>query len=156
MTIQLLEKAVEDLKAYLVAQMPAKVVALNARYADSITLEDIKTYYKGNLPQSTPESPSMALVGTNITPGDQRLAHLMLTNSITIAVFVGDDNVETRFVKLCRYSVGIVELLRTAKDSLSTYVVKLAGTITVTDPMNTQPFLQGITIPVSLAKAEDY
>ena len=76
----------------------------------------------------------------------------MLANNITIIVFVGDDNVENRFRRLARYTVGIVELLRTAKDNIS-YVVKLAGQAAITEPMNTQPFLQGYTIPVTLEKA---
>jgi len=155
MTIELLEAAVDDLQAYLEAQMPAKITALNSRYADDYVLDSIKTYYTGNMPQSTPEAPSIVIAGSGFTPKEQRLASLMLTNSITILVFVGDDNVEARFRRLCRYAVGIVELLRTAKDNIN-YVVKLGGQAAVTEPMNTQPFLQGIMIPVTLEQAEDY
>lgn len=155
MTIRLIEGAVDDLSAYLQAQMPAKVAALNARYADSVTLADIKAYYLGNLPTSTPESPSIVIHGGGFTPNEQRLASLMLADNITLIVFVGDDNVEDRFRRLARYAVGLVELLRTAKDSIS-YVVKLAGVAAVTEPMNTQPFLQGMTIPITLEASEDY
>ncbi len=155
MTIQLIETAVDALKAYLEAQMPAKITALNTRYGGTITLEAIKTYYSGNMPASTPESPSIVVHGGGFVPKEQRLASLMLANNITIIVFVGDDNVENRFRRLARYTVGIVELLRTAKDTIG-YVVKLAGPADITEPMNTQPFLQGYTIPVTLEKAEEY
>lgn len=155
MTIELIEAAVDDLKAYLEAQMPAKITALNTRYGGAITLESIKTYYTGNMPTATPESPSIVVHGGGFTPKEQRLASLMLANNVTIVVFVGDDNVETRFRKLARYTVGIVELLRTAKDSIA-YVVKLSGPVDITEPMNTQPFLQGMTIPVTMEVMENY
>lgn len=155
MTIELLEAAVDALQSHLEDNMAAKVSELNTRYGDDYELVDIKAWYPGNLPQSTPEAPSVVIHGAGFSPGDQRLANIMITNGITVIVFVGDDNVEARFRKLCRYAVGIVELLGTAKASIG-YITKLSGQVAVTDAMDTQPFLQGITIPVSLARAEDY
>jgi len=154
MTLLLLEGAVDALSAYIQANMEAKVAELNARYGDTL-LEDIKTYYDGSLPLSTPEQPSLVFHGEGWEPKEQRLANLYVSNKVTIAVFVGDDNIENRFRKLCRYALGVTELLRTAKDSIA-YVVKLRAAVALTDSMSTQPFLQGMTIPVSLEQMEDY
>jgi len=154
MTLLLLEGAVDALSAYVQASMAAKVAELNTRYDDAL-LEDVKTYYDGSIPLSTPEQPSIAFHGESWTPKEQRLAGLYLSNEVTIIVFVGDNDITGRFRKLCRYALGLTELMRTAKDSIS-YVVKLRAAVTLTDSMDTQPFLQGIMIPVSLEQMEDY
>lgn len=154
MTLLLLEGAVDALSAYVQENMEAKVAELNARYGGEL-LEDIKTYYDGSLPMSTPEQPSIAFHGEGWTPKEQRLASLYLSNEVTIVVFVGDNNIENRFRKLCRYALGLAELLRTAKDSIN-YVVKIRAAVTLTDSMDTQPFLQAIMMPVSLEQMEDY
>jgi len=154
MTLLLLEGAVDALSAHIQANMPDKVTELNARYGDSL-LVDMAAYYDGSLPQSTPAQPSMAFHGESWMPVEQRRDNIYITNGITIVVFVGDNDVEQRFRKLCRYALGITELLRTAKDSID-YVVKLVGAVALSDPMNTQPFLQAIMIPVSLEQFEKY
>lgn len=154
MTLLLLEGAVDALSAHVQDGMAAKVTELNTRYGDSL-LDDIAAYYDGSIPLSAPEVPSVVFHGESWTPKEQRLANLMLSNEISVLVFVGDDNVENRFRKLCRYALGLAELLRTAKDSIN-YVVKLRGPIALSEPMDTQPYLQAITIPVSLEQAEDY
>jgi len=154
MTLALLEGAIDALSAYVQANMAAKVTELNTRYGDSLLVEPVK-YYDGSLPASTPSQPSMAFHGEDWMPNEQRLANLYVANDITIVVFVGDNDVEKRFRKLCRYALGLTELLRTAKDSIA-YVVKLRAAVTLTDSMDTQPFLQGIMIPVSLEQMEDY
>jgi hypothetical protein len=154
MTIELLEYAVDDLSSYLQAQMAAKVAALNARHGDTL-LDDIKTYYIGNMPLSLPEAPAIVLQGESTEPREQRVANLMSTNNITVFVFVGDDNVENRYRKLCRYAVGVVELLRAGEGTMG-YVVAIRGAMALTEPMNTQPFLQAITVPISMTQMENY
>jgi len=154
MTLLLLEGAVDALSAYVQANMPDKVAELNARYEDSLLVNPV-TYYDGSLPQSTPTQPSVAFHGEYWTPVEQRRASIYITNNVTIVVFVGDSDVEQRFRKLCRYALGITELLRTAKDSID-YTVKVGGPVALSDPMNTQPFLQAIMIPVSLEQFEEY
>lgn len=155
MTLELLEGAVDALSAYVQTNMPAKVVELNARYGDEHTLEDIKLYYDFSLPLSTPETPSMAFHAEGLTPGDQRLANIMVSSYITVVIFLADDDPAKRARKLSRYALGVVELLGAAKTALE-YIVKLRGPATLTDSMNTQPFLQGIMVPVSLSRAETY
>jgi len=154
MTLLLLEGAVDALSAYIQENMPDKVTELNTRYGDTLLVDPV-TYYDGSLPQSTPEQPSVAFHGESWTPIEQRLANIYVANAITIAVFVGDNDVEQRFRKLCRYALGITELLRTAKGSID-YTVKIGGAVVLSDPMNTQPFLQAIMIPVSLEQFEEY
>jgi len=154
MTLLLLEGAVDALSAYIQENMSDKVAELNTRYGDTLLVDPV-TYYDGSLPHSTPTQPSVAFHGESWTPVEQRLANIYITNGVTIVVFVGDNDVEQRFRKLCRYALGITELLRTAKDNID-YVVKVSGAIALSDPMNTQPFLQAIMIPVSLEQMEDY
>jgi hypothetical protein len=154
MTLELLEGALDDLSAYVQANMAAKVATLNARYGDTL-LSNVAAYYDGNLPLSTPETPSIAFHGEGFTAREQHAANVHMSASVNVAIFVGDDNVENRFRKLCRYALGVVELLRTAEGSMS-YTVKLRGPVTLTEPLNVQPFLQGIIVPVALERAEDY
>ena len=154
MTLTLLEGAVDAISDYIQANMSTKVAALNTRYGDSL-LDDIVTYYVGSLPLSTPEVPSVAFHAMNWMPGEQRLANLEVTNSIDVITFVGDDNITNRFRKLARYGMAIVELARTAKGNIA-YTVKIGGQVELTDYMSTTPYLQGIIVPLTFTKYEDY
>lgn len=155
MTLELLEGAVDAVSEYLQANMADKVAALNARYDDHVVLGDIVKYYTGGLPFSTPEVPSLVVHGEGWTPRLQRRVNIEASNEMTIIVFVGADDLDVRFRSLCRYAIGVVELLNTAEPSLG-YVVNIRGQVALSDSLDTQPFLQAITIPVSLEKAEVY
>lgn len=153
MTITALEAAVKALYDYLSANMAAKVTELNTRYSDS--MGNIKHWYAGNMPTAEPEFPSVAIVGYGWTPKRQMSVALHITNDIRLVVFYGADDIEIRFNRLCRYAIGLVELCRTGEAAIG-YQVHLRETVTITDIMDTQPFLQGIIIPVTLEKSEEY
>ena len=155
MTIKLLEGAVEDLSAYIQANLDAKITTINARYADGLTLLPPDKYYDGSIPLSLPNPVSIVFHGIGWTPTEQRLANVLLLNRVAIVVFVADNDVERRFKKLCRYAVCLTELLQSAKGNLA-YVVKLNGAVDLTEPQATGQFLQGIIVPVSLQAMETY
>ena len=152
MTLQLLEAAVDAVADYLEANMPAKLLTLNTRYSD--TLPSIVTYYKGELPQRVPESPSIVIRGSGFTPVLQRAVNIELTYNIDVIVFVGSDDAERRFRMLCRYVVGLVELLRQAQTAA--YRIKIAGPVRMTESMATPDFLQGFIISLDVEAVESY
>ena len=152
MTLALLEAATDAVKNYLAANMTAKVAALNTRYSD--TLADIKTYYVGELPNRIPESPSVVVRGSGFTPTMQRATNMEMTYAIDVVVFFGSDDTERRFRVLCRYVVGLVELLRQAQTAA--YHIKLAGPVRMTESMATPDFLQGFIISLAVESAETY
>lgn len=156
MTLKLLENAVDAIDTYLEANMAAKVAALNTRYGDTM-LVDIKRWYVGGIPASVPESPSVAIHGSSWTPKVQLMAKagLQITNDISLVVFVGDDNIEDRFRKLCRYVLGLVELLNAGETSIG-YNIRFNGTVALSDSMVASPFLQSMILPVLLEQAENY
>ena len=154
MTIYLLEKAVDQLYAYLYANMVAKIADLNTRYTDDI-LDDIAKWYKGSLPLVNPANPSISIHATGLVPARRMGATLQVLNGISIVIVVGSDDVEKRFRKLCRYTVGILELLQTG-EATTGYKIVLGDRIALTETMATPPFLQGVIIPVTLGQVETY
>jgi hypothetical protein len=153
MTLTALEAAVNALHTYLSTNMAAKVSDLNTRYTD--TMASIKIWYKGNLPTVIPEYPSVAIVGNSWTPKRQMAVALHVTNEIRLTVFYGDEDLEVRFNRLCRYALGLVELCHTGEASIG-YQVHFKDAIAVTDVLDAQPFIQGIIIPVILEKSEEF
>jgi hypothetical protein len=65
------------------------------------------------------------------------------------------DDVELRFRRLNRYAIALMELCREGEASLG-YAMWLGSQIQVTEPMDTQPYLQGIIIPLTMERQEDY
>ena len=153
MTLTLLEGAIDALNTYLTANIMAKVADLNSRYSDD--MPDIKIWYLGNTPTAEPEYPTVVIQGIGMLPKAQRALSLQMQNEVNLIVFVGDDDVEVRFRRLCRYALGLIELCNAGEGSMG-YHVYFTGAITVTDTMDTQPFLQGIIIPVILEQIEDF
>lgn len=152
MTIQLTEHAADAIKAYLASNMAAKVTALNLRYTD--TLPNIVTYYVGELPQRLPESPSICVRGSGFTPKLQRAGSIEIVSNIDVLVLVGLDDAERRWRMLCRYVVGIVELMRVAQTA--GYIIRISGNVRLTEPMENPDFLQGFLVPLSVESTESY
>ena len=154
MTIYLLEKAVDQLDTYLEANITTKLADLNARYTDD-TLEAIKHWYKGSLPLVIPENPSVVIHGNGWVPVTQRAANLHHVNQLDLIIFVGLDDVEKRFRRLCRYILGFLELCRTGESSIG-YRITIGARVTMTDAMTTAPFLAGMILPLNLEQIETY
>jgi len=157
MTLKAVEEAIRLLDIYLEANIAAKIVVLNARYADSTTLGDIKKWYLGSLPIVTPENPSICLHGTGWTAlsAGQRKDSLEIANQVDLVIFIGDSVVENRFKKLCRYVIGLLELCQ-AYEYSSGYSFSIGGQVRMTDAMSTAPFLAGIIVPIIMTKVEDF
>ena len=153
MTLTLLEGAINALHDYLSGAIVAKVADLNTRYSDE--MPDIKAWYKGNMPTAVPEYPSVALVGTGWTPKRQMALALHVENEISLVVFYGDDDLEQRFNRLCRYTIGLIELCNTGATTIG-YKVDFRERVALTEVMESQPSLQDVIIPVILDKAEDF
>ena len=154
MTLYLLEKAVDQLYSYLSANIVAKIAALNLRYPDD-TLGGISTWYKGSLPIVTPANPSISIHATDLVPVQRMGSTLQVSNGISIVIIIGSDVVEKRFRRLCRYTIGILELLQTGEATIG-YKIKLSDRISLTETMATPPFLQGVIIPIVLDQIETY
>ena len=150
MPLVLLEGALNSLYQYLYADMENKITELNTRYNDTVTLGSIKKWYPGALPFNYPETPSIAISGVKVTPGSQQSPGLWEGNNVfNIVAMVGDAEPEVRFRKLCRYALGITELLL-PDNALHGYQVFIEGDISLSDVLSTPDFLQAINIPVRL------
>lgn len=156
MTLALIEAAVSALKTYFEANIAAKLDTLDAEYNDFI-LDDIQHWYKGNVPREMPGFPSICLHGAAWSTEEQAADTLYIKNFINIIIFVGDDDEERRFQKLCRYARAVVELLQEGEDSYG-YIHWLEDRVEVSDTLNVPPFLQAVVIPISLypASGESY
>lgn len=155
MTLELLEGAVNALSDYLQTNMAAKVTELNTRYGDDYELSNIDTWYVGSLPLSVPEYPSVVIQGVNWTPSMQRQANVDGTSRVDLVVFVGDNDLEARFRRLCRYGLALIELCHEDERSIG-YIVGVSGAVALTDAIDTPTFLQGIIVPISMGKGETY
>jgi hypothetical protein len=148
MTLSLLEGAISAVRDYLETNIAAKLNALDTEYGDFV-LDDVKRWYEGNLPAATPEAPSVALLGVGWKTDERTNEKLYLRNLVSVIVMVGDDDEQRRFAKLCRYARAVVELL-IAGETTYGYAVEFTDTIAASETLETTPYLQAITIPISL------
>jgi len=155
MTLELIEAAVDAVSTLLQAAVSAKVTELNARYGDDITLVDPIAWYVGGYPTALPEQPSIALVAVSWMPLTQRKANIDGETRIDIVTFVGGNELEDRFRRLCRYALGVIEMARTGEHS-SGYMIHITGPVALTDVMDTPSFLQAIIVPVTAGLTESY
>lgn len=159
MTLALLEAAVDALHTYLKANIEAKVADLNIRYQNTTLpgaqLADIKKWYLGNMTINVPDYPAVIIAGAGWAPKVQRAVSLHVVNDISLIVLVGQDDIEVRFRHLCRYALGLIELCRAGEDSMG-YHVNYLGKVTLTDTLETQPFIQGVIIPVTMEQIETF
>lgn len=154
MTLKLLEGAIDALSDYIQDNIAVKIAALNAEYEDSLLVEP-RAYYLGNVPDSIPEYPSVCFQGDGFTPESQSAYTLENDYTVNIFVYVGDQDAETRFRKLCRYARTIVELLNSGEATYG-YTHFINGKISISDTLSSPYYLQAVMIPVALKKAEDY
>lgn len=155
MSLKLLEGAISALKDYLADNIAAKLDSLDTEYDDSITLDDIAAWYKGNLPQAMPAYPSVCLHGEGWMAEEQRNVNLLVGNFINIIIFVGDPDGQVRFKRLCRYARAVVELLQEGEVTYG-YDHFLEARVEVSDSLAAPPNLQAIVVPVVLRKLESY
>ena len=148
MSLKLMEAAVAALSTYFQANMPAKLTALNAEYAD-FTLDSVKKWYEGNLSAAVPEYPSLCFEAVAVDPEERTSTKLYLKNYLNIHIFVGDDNDQTRFKRLARYARAAEELLNAGQSSYG-YAFAHEGKWIWTNSFKADAFIQGVTLPISL------
>ena len=156
MTLGLLEAAIDALYAYLSGNIAAKLNVIDARHSD-FTLEDIKAWYQGALPFNYPEVPSVTIAGRTNRLNRSELGDdtIEVQNYIDVIVIVGDADPETRFRRLCRYALAVVELLKDGEATYG-YTHYFEDEIGLSDILATPDFLQAVRIPIRLWKDEDY
>ena len=154
MSLELLEAAVDALASYFKDNMTSKLATLDAEYSD-FTLDQMKNWYIGQFPKALPEYPCCVILGEAWSPEEQRGVNLHVANVITIVIFVGDDNEELRFRKLCRYARATVELLQEGEGTYG-YEHLLEDAIKLSDIIAAEPFIQAVGIPITLHKLEAY
>lgn len=152
MTLVLLEASLDYVVDYLESNMDTKVDNLNTRYSD--TLPYMQEYYRGEVPLRLPELPCIAARGSGFTPGMQGKTNLEVVHNIDLFIMVGHDDTERRWRMICRYGLGVIELLRVAQSS--TYFTRLGGATVLTNTVDAPTFLQGLIIPLAVHSKETY
>lgn len=116
MVLTLTEAAVDAVKAYLDANLSAKLDTLDAEYNDGIVLADIAgTYVAEQSLESVPRFPALFILGDGMdvqrwTPDYTEAAHRLL-----IGVIVLDQDVENLRRRMYRYMRAVWELLTEAR-----------------------------------------
>jgi hypothetical protein len=119
MAMTLIEGVITSLKTNLSTNMAAKVTALNAEYADSITLANIAAWYIAEQ-ASVQEYPSVFILGDRSVPEEgQKLTSITVKHEITLTVLATDQNTEALKQRLYRYVRALAEVLNTAAPTLS-------------------------------------
>jgi hypothetical protein len=153
MSVVLIEGALTTLAAYLEAGMAAKVAELNTRYADEITLEDIKAWYRGNLPSALPEFPCVAIAGLSCSP--PRETHdnkLHVDSAMALVVFDALADDQQRWLRLARYMVALIELIQA--DTTAGYVTYLESAYDFTSFVEKGQFIQAVSLPIRVESYE--
>jgi hypothetical protein len=152
-TVVLIEGALNTLAAYLEAGMPAKIAELNTRYGDDVNLEDIKTWYRGNLPSVFPEFPCAAVVGMSCAP--PRVTHgntVKVDSAIALVVFDAWADEQERFKRLARYMVAIIELL--LADTTAGYLTYIESAYEFSGFIEKGQFIQAVSLPIRVESYE--
>ena len=115
MSYKLVEKVVDDIKAYLSSSMVAKLSSLNTEYGD-FELEDIKEYYIAELP-AIPEYPVVVILGETTALPDENSSWVKPVHSIMIGCLASDADTERLRRRLYRYIRALFELMQEARSS---------------------------------------
>ena len=148
MGLLLLEGAIKAIDSYLEANIATYLNTLDSEYADFV-LDDIKTWYLGNIPSGIPEYPSVCFQGVSEEPGVHVKSRIYPKMYVNVIVFVGDNDDQLRFKKLCRYIRAITSLLFNGEASHG-YKITIEAPAVPSDTLGTTPFIQAMTLPISL------
>jgi len=153
MTLKLIEDAVTLVADYLEAGIEAKIAEVNLRYADDVVLEDIKTWYRGNLPSAFPEFPCAAVVGlTCAPPYVTHGATILVSSNLALVVFDAWADDQERFKRLSRYMLAIIELL--LADTTTGYVTYMESAYAFDSFVEKGQFIQAVSLPLKVEKYE--
>lgn len=155
MSLTLMEGSINAVKNYLDTNMAAKLDLLDAEYADSITLDDIKTYYLAET-LAIPELPAIYVLGDRTEIEADGPTHVKGAHYISVAILVGDASNEVLRKRLYRYMRAVVELLRAARSDATFENAGLVFDTVEFSPMYGTPdaFIQDARVEFHLTKIE--
>lgn len=155
MTFSLMEGAINALYAYLSANIATELDVVDAQFGDSVVLEDIKTWYLGNIPKAVPNYPSIFFNSLPFTPKrNLEKGKVDVEYNIDIVILVGWPDEQERFRRLDRYAMAIMQLME--KNTL-TYSYKWRGEIKKSDEFESNGiWLQAYQMPLQLSRTEKY
>ncbi len=152
--MRLLEGALDNLAAYLMSHIGTKVTELNTRYPDLVLVNPVR-WYLGNLPSALPEQPSICIQAPGWSPIAQRKGSIHGAFNLNLFVFVGHADEETRWRRLCRYMLGLIEMCHTG-ESIIGYKVRVASKVDISDALDPPLFLQSIYLPIIMEQIENF
>lgn len=155
MTLSLLEGAIVALHAYLAANIATKLDEIDARFGDGIVLDDIKSWYLGNIPTAVPEYPSIWLDGVRFTPKrNLEKGKIDVDYRIDIFILIGCTDEQERFKRLDRYAMAIMELM---ESNTLTYRYQWMGDVVKSSEYGINgEWLQGYKLPLQLSRKESF
>ena len=159
MALDLIEGAVYALYNYFLTNIAAALDTVDAHHADSIILEDIKTWYLGNAPTAMPEWPCLWFEALSFTPKRAHDKGVVTIDPyrIDIVVLIGCADEQERFRRLDRYAEAIMNLVEaTASVASFNYDYQWAGDVKKSPEFNNGEWIQAISIPIALSANENY
>lgn len=116
MATKLIEGVVADMLTYLQAGMAAKLTELDARFADGITLLDVKAWYTAQQ-RAIPEFPAVVIMARATRPLERGDGWLRGHHEVEIVVMADDQDSQTLVKRIQRYVMAVFELLVEAESS---------------------------------------
>ena len=126
MALKLAEGLIDEVKAYLSANLAAKLTALDAEYGDGIVLLNAAAYYVGEKSLTTiPEYPAFFILAEQTTIENWQATFTDASHRLIIGAFILDQEGETLGRRIYRYGRAVWELLMEARGagSLSYHLV---------------------------------
>ena len=161
MPLKLAEGLIDEVKAYLVANLAAKLTALDTEYADGITLtEPAIAFYVGERSlDAIPQYPAVFILAEQTTVESWHAAFTDASHRFIVGAFILDQDSETLGRRLYRWGRAFWELLVEARGDggLTYHLVDVPIEIDFS-PIGRQgpsgPFLAGLQVSASARKQE--
>ncbi len=161
MALLLAEGLVDEVKAYLVANLEAKLTALDTEYSDNITLDVAAAYYVGEKSlDPIPEYPAVFILAEQTTIESWHETFTDAAHRFMIVAFILDQDPEALGRKLYRYARAFWELLVEARadGSLTYHLVDedVVLDFTPVEKLNREEatFVAGLQLTASARKQE--
>ena len=110
MPLTLAEGAVEQIKGYLAANLPANVDEVNAQYGDVIDIAQPQGYYSEEL-ANVPPTPAVFVMAEDSGPELDRPGAFHTRHRLTVVVVDSDPDAQTLKTRLYRHVLALVNTL---------------------------------------------
>ena len=125
MALELVESAIDSLKAYLSVNMADTVASLNNEYNDGMTLHDMDDWYVAMIPDIS-SFPSGIILGNSGGPEGEGGGWLKSQHMIDIIVVATDQDAEILQRMQYRYIRALIVLCKSCRTTIG-YQVNIAG-----------------------------